>query len=350
MLDSVNLPLDRKKIIKKTLALSLLPLLVFVLSIILIGIGIAFSSDFGLLGWVGGALLIISALILGGFYLYQVYYYKLYFYKFEDGGAEISKGVISRSTGHVQYHRIQDISVDQDFLDRIFGLYDVHYETAGEVSGMYSHVDGLNKQNADTLVAFLKTRLGRHPEQGHVPAAVQSAEGPRTTTAEDEKVVFNRDNTPLSKKFLASQIIARLGTVIGVGLYVGLRNYFDEGPIDIWFAGFLGIVGGGFIIALIVYTFLWFKNFQFEFSGVSGTLRQGVVAKSETHIYYDRVQNINAMQTVMDRLLGIHTVSIETAGGSGKMSTFTISGLSKTDAEKIKDFLQGKLAVNRNRV
>lgn len=350
MLDSVNLPLDRKKIIKKTLALSLLPLLFFILSIILIGIGIAFASDFGILGWIGGGLLIISVLILAGFYIYQTYYYKFYHYKFEDGGAEISKGVISRSTGHVQYHRIQDISVDQDFLDRLFGLYDVHYETAGEVSGMYSHVDGLNKQNADTLVAFLKTRLGHPQTQSGAPLAAQSAEAPHAATAEDEKVVFSRANTPLSKRFLVSMLISRIGTTGFILLAAITRTFADEKGVDYEFIWFMVVVAIILLISLIIYSIIWFKNFQFEFSGVSGTLRQGVIAKSETHIYYDRVQNINAMQTVLDRIFGIHTVSIETAGGSGKMSTFTISGLSKTDAEKIKNFLQGKLAVNRNRV
>lgn len=100
--------------------------------------------------------------------IYHYLYYKLYYYNFTDEGAEIRKGVVSRQTGHVQYDRIQNIYIDQDFLDRIFGLYDIHYETAGEKSAFYSHVDGLNKENAEKLVAFLSKRVELPPNHFHL--------------------------------------------------------------------------------------------------------------------------------------------------------------------------------------
>jgi len=41
--------------------------------------------------------------------------------------------------------------VDQDLLDRIFGLYDVHLSSATISSGMEAHIDGLEKQAAEGL-------------------------------------------------------------------------------------------------------------------------------------------------------------------------------------------------------
>lgn len=50
-----------------------------------------------------------------------------------------------------QHERIQDVYVDQDLLDRIFGLYDVHLSSATVSSGMEAHIDGVEKQAAEDL-------------------------------------------------------------------------------------------------------------------------------------------------------------------------------------------------------
>jgi membrane protein YdbS with pleckstrin-like domain len=46
---------------------------------------------------------------------------------------------------------LQDVYVDQDILDRIFSLYDVHVSSATIISGNLSHIDGLNKENAQAI-------------------------------------------------------------------------------------------------------------------------------------------------------------------------------------------------------
>lgn len=101
-------------------------------------------------------LVIIVYLIL--VYIYEYYYVKRYYYKFSDSEVTITRGVFKRETGNVLYKRIQNISMDQDFFDLVLGLYDVHFETAGEIFGIYTHIDGLNKENAEKLLNFLKER------------------------------------------------------------------------------------------------------------------------------------------------------------------------------------------------
>ncbi len=48
----------------------------------------------------------------------------------------------------VPYQRIQDVYVDQDVLDVIFHLYDVHISTATDMSSVEAHIDGLSSTNA----------------------------------------------------------------------------------------------------------------------------------------------------------------------------------------------------------
>jgi hypothetical protein len=37
--------------------------------------------------------------------------------------------------------KVSDIYVDQDFFDRLFGLYDLHFSSASLSSGTLAHID-----------------------------------------------------------------------------------------------------------------------------------------------------------------------------------------------------------------
>ncbi|MBI4144041.1 PH domain-containing protein [Candidatus Woesearchaeota archaeon] len=83
--------------------------------------------------------------------VYQYYYYKLYYYDVRKDFLVIKKGVITPKETILNYTKIQDVYVDQDILDRILGLYDVHVSTASSLSGAEAHIDGINHQNAETI-------------------------------------------------------------------------------------------------------------------------------------------------------------------------------------------------------
>lgn len=173
MYNNQNLPLSPQKIIKKTLFLSTpaiaVALLFFLVSFLPVWLNsfiIANSVDgiidstyltmLGSLQTLTRFFALISLSFIPLILIYEYFYYKTYFYDFSPDKAKISKGVLRRSTGFVTYDKIQSIYLNQDPLDKFFGLYDVHFETAATESGSYSHVDGLNKENAEKLVDFLQ--------------------------------------------------------------------------------------------------------------------------------------------------------------------------------------------------
>jgi len=73
----------------------------------------------------------------------------------------IRKGPITPREINIPYERIQDVYVDQDIVDRILGLYDVHLSSATVSSGMQAHIDGVEKSAADGLRAFLLETVSR---------------------------------------------------------------------------------------------------------------------------------------------------------------------------------------------
>ncbi|MBU2578692.1 PH domain-containing protein, partial [Patescibacteria group bacterium] len=142
-----------KKIIKKTIESTIAyAILLFIIWGVLffipgytqaIVVWLGAVSPFGIL-----VLLLVVILLI---YLYQRWYFAVYFYDLTPDFIQIKKGPITPREITIPYERIQDIYVDQDLFDRIFGLYDVHLSSATASSGMEAHIDGVEKEAAEGL-------------------------------------------------------------------------------------------------------------------------------------------------------------------------------------------------------
>lgn len=295
------------------------------------------------------ALTVISldVVAIGTVFLYEYLYYKFYYYYFEIDKAEIRKGVVAVATGHVRYVRIQNIFVDQDILDRIFGLYDVHYETAGETSGFYSHVDGLNKENADKLIAFLNERVSNKDFRDAI-SNEKDQNIVATGNIDKDQATFDRKNVPIDKKVISSMVITSLAQFAGyaVILFYMVYKILQDNDITISTLGVpLAIFIGLPILSTIgtyIWAKIWYQNFYFKFGEEGGMIRSRVIAESSSYLYYDRIQNINVSQGIVDRLLGINKLVIETAAEGTKSKSLYIPGLLKENAETLKSFLLEK--------
>ena len=84
-------------------------------------------------------------------YWYQKLYARTYFYTITDSLLVIRKGVVAPREITVPFGRIQDIYLDQDPIDNMFSLYDVHISTATAESTSRAHIDGVSKGTAEAL-------------------------------------------------------------------------------------------------------------------------------------------------------------------------------------------------------
>lgn len=166
-------PLSPKKIIKKTIE-KLIFLTIFLIGIIGLMIFITIINSmngspvpsFVYTIPIGSLLIYFVLLILT--YIYQKAFFNAYYYNLTDDFIRIKKGVFAPTEITIAYDRIQDVYVDQDILDRIFGLYDVHLSTATITSGMEAHIDGVENTSAEGLrELILKTvssKLRKNPK------------------------------------------------------------------------------------------------------------------------------------------------------------------------------------------
>lgn len=160
-------PLSYKKVMKKSLSVMIVwGVLLIIIQQILVWTATFFNESdsewmqIAILGiWV---FFFLFSLLT---YLYQHWYFVFYFYDLSEDFIQIKKGPITPREITLPYERIQDIYVDQDLLDRILGLYDVHLSSATISSGMEAHIDGLGKKAAEglrsALLGIIKDRIGK---------------------------------------------------------------------------------------------------------------------------------------------------------------------------------------------
>lgn len=99
-----------------------------------------------------------------------------------------------------------------------------------------------------------------------------------------------------------------------------IASLLEEGIPSIAVLPIVTIVGVVVIavLAAIVLSVQWlsWKNLSYELTPTEFSLFSGVISKKRRHVPYQRIQSVNQQAGVMQRVLGICNVKIDTAGGA----------------------------------
>jgi putative membrane protein len=99
------------------------------------------------------------------------------------------------------------------------------------------------------------------------------------------------------------------------------------------------LTGPGFFLAILP---LWFKyetlHYRFDDEGIS--ISWGILFRREVHLTYRRIQDIHLTRNLLQRWMGLATVSVQTAAGSANPEG-TIEGV--LAADELRDFLYAKM-------
>ena len=108
----------------------------------------------------------LCALLILAHPLYQYLYFRAYFYDFDNQNVLIRKGVISKKEITMPFAKITDVYVDRDFGDVILGLYDLYLSTPTSESGVFAHIDGLNKKGSTELRRLILDQVNKSSGPG----------------------------------------------------------------------------------------------------------------------------------------------------------------------------------------
>ena len=148
-------PLDRSKILKKTLVALMGWLTILVICGLFVGLAASAAGGPTVALTALGILAIIFILIAILQYWYETQYFAKYFYDIRSDFLIIRKGVFAPRETTLPYNKLQDVYMDQDLFDRLFNLWDVHVSTATLMSGFEAHIDGVKIANAEKLREML---------------------------------------------------------------------------------------------------------------------------------------------------------------------------------------------------
>ncbi|MDG1529124.1 MAG: PH domain-containing protein [Polaribacter sp.] len=101
---------------------------------------------------------------------------------------------------------------------------------------------------------------------------------------------------------------------------------------------------GVLLIFILIRAYLLYKNFLFRIDENHFVLKEGILKKKNTSISFDRIQNVNFKQNLIQQLINVYEVNIETAGS--KDTEIAIKALTIDKAEALKkELLQVKSTV-----
>ena len=89
-----------------------------------------------------------------------------------------------------------------------------------------------------------------------------------------------------------------------------------------------------FLVPYFGVAVLRYLSFRYRYEERELVIRQGFIFKNQRHVPYGRIQNIDAVQNLFHRLMGVVEVRVQTGGGSEPEATLSV--LAREDLEEMR--------------
>jgi len=133
--------------------------------------------------------------------------------------------------------------------------------------------------------------------------------------------------------FTGSIVTSIIFVLFVIFVMSGLRIQSGKADLTFWFfLIFLLVVG-----LILGYAIAWVRLFTYTLEENEIKVEHGVISKSYDAIPYSRIQNVGLERGLLERMVGLTTVDIQTAGSSVHGSAEgKIPGITKQSAEKLR--------------
>ncbi|MDR1712939.1 MAG: PH domain-containing protein [Coriobacteriales bacterium] len=134
---------------------------------------------------------------------------------------------------------------------------------------------------------------------------------------------------------LSAILIAALFSVAGI--ISAITKAVDSGFKDVsLFIPVLVVLGFLLLLGLlVVYAYFWWRRFTWEIAETEIHIRSGIFFKKQIHVPFQRVQSIDFNAGILERIVGIVQLKVETAGGSANKAV-SIPALKLNEAEALR--------------
>jgi putative membrane protein len=127
---------------------------------------------------------------------------------------------------------------------------------------------------------------------------------------------------------------------------INTLNNFNPGELErpdsslLKYYALISLLTGPGVVAMFPPLFFKYETLRYTFEDDGMSMSWGILFRHEIHLTYRRIQDIHLSRNLIQRWLGLATLSIQTASGSASPE-MNIEGILK--AEQLRDYLYSKM-------
>ncbi|AKH43415.1 putative membrane protein [Altererythrobacter atlanticus] len=299
---------------------------------------------FGARGWEGDAVWVgpLVLAILAANFLFSWVAWRHFRYRLGDHDISVEKGLLSRAARSVPYERIQDVSLEQALVPRLFGMVQVKFETGAggkdELTIAY-----VSEEQGEALRETVRAR-----KEGAATPLAESAEpgAAPQMKAEQGRLLFEMDLPRLLTFGLFEFSLVVFAVLAGLAQQVDFLLPFDVWDPDTWGSFLAGsehwlaqfgiaaralavifAIGSLVMVGLatgIVRTGLRDWGFRLEETPKGLRRRRGLFTRTDVVMPLHRVQALKIGTGLLRRRFGWHDLSVISLAQDAKSSSHVV--------------------------
>lgn len=285
--------------------------------------------------------------IVSSFFYYKKYRQN-YFYDISGEHLTVKKGVFSSHETHILLSSVYDVTLDQDLIDKVLGIYDVHFITENGGGGDALHIDGMSLAGATKIKELLLGKVSRETisSEESTPSNL-----PHAGASHLYKVSF----LWLIKQSLRGLLFSCIPVlIVWLGLFWPAKVKTPT-LLEIFEPSFSQINLLSFTYALSLGVFMLFSLWKKLFTSYLfkkdylETHFTSLLGSKEKHMLYSSIKKANLTQSMLDTVLGLADIELsqndsskEELGEIPVTKALTLFGMSENNAKVILHNLEKK--------
>lgn len=268
-------------------------------------------------------------------FIYTYILFKKYTFYLSDDGFHLQKGLFNRREIEIPFDRIQNINLQQNFLQQILSVVGLDIETAGE-SKAEVQIKALRKEDAEELKSLLLRRkyekLSEDDLDDQVNFQDETNDKLNDNLQYDERVIFQLGFLELLKVGLSSNILKGLSLVFAFIAYAfntfsdfykqsydeflteqitTTNQYFTGQFLLIFLAGF-ALIAIGFLVTAI-FTIIKYFNLRVIQLDKDYEVEYGLFNRFKKVLKPSKAQTLEVLENPIRKLFGFKNVFVSQA-------------------------------------
>lgn len=311
------------------------------------------------------ALGLVAVLVIS--LIYGYFYYRKFTFYLDTLKQEfvIDKGVFGRKNLTIPVEKIQQVNINQGFLQKLIGVYSLQIDTAGSDS---------KEVNISAISGQIAFALKEHLLNGEkeTVATEQNEDAPVAAQNLQKETPFIKIGpSTLLKIGLTSNYGQSVVLLLGFGYAVfhNIKEVLkafdnDNGQVEQFFKSGITLISIGVLFVAIIFlllatnvirTFVKYFDFQISKHQKSLLISSGLLAKKNTLLHPNKVQITEVSQNYFQKKIGLFNMALKQAH-SGEQQTdkevrsnnLEVPGCSANEKDEIMRMILSKLPADGN--